>query len=130
MTKRNNLIVLSTTDYKILQTIFLLNKENKYPLPEGVKKILNGEKDDETLQYQEYPTYMTLISYSSKKISRYILMLLRYKYLEKIYDKTTDELYLKITRLGEDELNVYLRKHHPHFKKREQVSRPTIVEIK
>jgi len=130
MTKRGQVIILSTTDFKILETVALLNTEDKYPLSEGIGKILKGEEDEETLPFIKYPTFKTLISYSSKKISRYILMLLRYHYLERIYDEKTEELYLKITELGKEELKKNNKKHHPHYKKRMVVNKPTIVTIK
>jgi len=120
---------LTPSHYKILETVFLLNKEFKYPLPQGVRKILRGENDPEVMNYVSYPTYKTLISFPSKKISRYCIMLLRYGYLEHIYDKKTDELYLKITKLGEISLDEYVKKHKKLFKQKEKVSKATIVEI-
>ena len=78
---------LNVTYYKVLETVSLLNNKGLYPLNEGIYKILTGQKDDETIQYSSFPTYSTLVSYGSKRICGLTLMLLRYKYLEKIYDK-------------------------------------------
>lgn len=119
----------TTSHYKILQTIKLLNDKHLYPLPEGVGKILRGEEDDEAILYKDFPTYKTLISYPSKKICRYILMLLRYEYLTKIFDRKSNELYLRITEFGKIELEKYLKKYKPKFKKKVVASKPTIVKI-
>lgn len=120
---------LTTTHYKILLTISLLNKQKYYPLSEGVRKILRGEDDPEISQFTNFSTYKTLISYGSKKISRYIMMLYRYHYIEKIYDKNTDKLYLKISDLGESSLFSYNKSHKPRYTKKEKDKIPTIVKI-
>ena len=121
---------LNITYFKILDTINLLNEKHLYPLPYGVYKILLGEKDEETIKFKDFPTYGTLISYSSKKLARLIMMLHRYKYLAKKYDPKTDELYLEITPLGVSSLLEFKKKYHSAYKKKEVVLTPTIVEIK
>lgn len=121
---------LNVTYFKILETISDLNKNGFYPLNEGVFKIVTGQKDDETLQFKDYKTYSTLISYSSKKICNLTLMLYRYGYISKKYDKDTNELYFEITKLGEDTLNAYLKKTKQKFAKKVALEKPTIVKIK
>ena len=129
MKKERNVYVLDTSDYKILETISLLNKEHYYPLPEGVYRILSGDNDEEYLPFSNYPTYKTLISYNQKKISRLIVMLLRYRFLERVYDSNTDKLYLKIAPLGESELVKYHKKHKYAFKKKKVNKSPSIVRL-
>ena len=119
----------STSHYKILLTVSLLNAKGYYPLSEGIGKILKGEDDDEVEQFKDFPTYKTLISYNSKKISRYIMMLYRYHYLDKIYDPKTDKLYIKISPLGETSLIKYSKKYKTNFIKKKKVKSPTIVKI-
>lgn len=97
--------------YKILYTVSLLNNESSYPKPSGVFNVLSKKIDDETKAYSHLPCYGLLLSYSSKKISRMITMLVRYQYLEYFYHKKTDELYLRINEKGKKELNNYLSKH-------------------
>ena len=120
---------LNITYYKILETVSLLNKDGYYPLNEGIYKIVTGKKDEETLQFSNLPTYSTLISYPSKKICNLTLMLFRNKYLEKVYDSKTDELYFKITRLGEDVLEKYLKRKHNTYSKKVVNKKITIVKI-
>lgn len=120
---------LNVTYYKILQTVFELNKLGYFPLNEGIYKIVTGKKDDEAMSFVNLPTYSTLISYTSKKICTLTLMLTRYKYLEKVYDRNTDDLYFKITKLGEDSLSNYLKKKANNYSKKQIVKKQTIVKM-
>ena len=129
MRKERSVYVLETTDYKILETVSLLNKNNYYPLPEGVYKILTGSDDEEIEPFKGFVTYKTLVSYSSKKVSRYIVMLLRYKFLERIYDEKSDKLYLKVAPKGEMELVNYRKKHKYSFVKKKVNKTKTIIKI-
>ena len=129
MTKKSKEFSLTVTHYKILETVEYLNEKGYYPLSHGVRKILMGEKDDETLSFKECPTYGTLISYPSKKISRYVMMLQRYHYLNKKYDPKTDKLYLMISELGTSSLLNYRKKHKLSYKKKKLSKEITIVKI-
>ena len=129
MKKERNVYILETTDYKILDTVSLLNERHYYPLPEGVYKILTGSIDDDVVIFNDLPTYKTLISYSSKKVSRFIVMLLRYKFLERIYDRASDKLYLKVAPKGIMELEKYHKKHKYSFIKKKVNKTPTIIKI-
>ena len=129
MTNVKKGLTLSTTHYKILQTVEFLNNKGYYPLAHGVRKILMGEVDEETLEFKDAPTYGTLISYPSKKISRYVMMLQRYHYLDKKYDPVTDKLYLKISDLGSAALLKYSKKHKKSYKKKDCPKEITIVKI-
>ena len=117
------------TDIKILITIDYLNNLKKFPTHEGVLKILKGEVDEETLSLTDCPTFKTLLSLNAKGISRHIMMLLRYDYLKKIYDKVTNELYLSVTDKTKSFLTTFLSKHKINLKKKEKTIKPTIVEI-
>ena len=128
MTKKKELR-LTVTHYKILETIEFLNKKGYYPLAHGVRKILMGEEDEETLLFKDAPTYGTLISYPSKKISRYVMMLQRYHYLAKKYDPVSDKLYLMISDLGTSSLLKYSKKHKVNYKKKNNPKEITIVHI-
>ena len=129
MKKVRSVYVLETSDLKILETVSLLNKDSYYPLAEGVFKILSGVDDEETEKFNELPTYKTLISYNSKKVSRLIVMLIRYHYLERVYDPSSDKLYLKVAPKGETELIKYHKKHKYKFTKKEVNLEPTIVKL-
>lgn len=115
--------------YKILETISFLNERGFYPLPQGVGKILRGEIDEEIQPFIACPTYGSLVSYSRKKICRCVMMLFRYKYVEKVYDKKTDELYLKISTLGELSLLKFKKKHKNPYQNKSKSKKPTIVKL-
>ena len=129
MKKVRNVYVLETSDYKILETVSLLNKDNFYPLPEGVYKILSGVVDEEIESFKDIATYKTLISYNSKKISRLIMMLLRYHFLERVYDPLSDKLYLKLAPKGIMDLEKYHKKHKYKFTTKKVNAEPTIVKL-
>lgn len=129
MNKQKKIFTPTLTHYKILETISLLNQGDNYPLPLGVYKILKGINDEETLPFRELKTFSTLISYSSKKISRSIILLVRAGYLEKIYDPKSDELYLKITQTGFDGLSKYKKKTKRDFAKKQILKKRTIVHL-
>lgn len=129
MNKRTRKFAVTLTHLKILETINYLNEKHYYPLPQGVRKILMGEEDEETLMFKDSPTYATLISYPSKKISRYVMMLQRYHYLGKKYDSVTDKLYLEITDLGKSTLLEHSKKHKKAYKKKSVTKATTIVYI-
>ena len=120
---------LTTSHQKILLTVSYLNKEQHYPLSEGIYLILIGDISEEILAFKDCPTYGTLISFNSKKVSRYVLMLCRYGYLTKKFDRNTNELYLAITPKGEMEVSKYFKKFKGSLKKKSPKSKPTIIKI-
>lgn len=120
---------LSITHYKILSLVNELNKNGFYPGNEGIFKILTGKKDAESLNFKDYKTYSTLISYPSKRICSLTLVLYRHKYLEKIYDPNTNELYFKITKLGQESVDEYEKYRKNPYEKKEIIEKPTIVKI-
>lgn len=130
MKKHSNIYVLETCDLKILQTISLLNEKNIYPLSEGVYKILHGSEDEDIFPYRELSTYKTLVSFSQKKISNLIVMLIRYRYLERIFDEKSQELYLKVTDKGEKALFDYRKKHKYKFVTKKVKTKPLFATIK
>lgn len=129
MAYSRKVFVPSTSDIKILRTVQILNSKDLYPLPLGIYKILSGSGEDEYLEYRNMPTYATLLSYSSKHVSRLIMMLCRNHYLEKVYDEKTNELYLKISGKGEMFLSQYDKKHKYSFIKKSANKKPTIIKI-
>ena len=129
MRKERNINVLETSDLKILETVSELNKDGFYPLPEGVYRILAGDEDEDIAKFSYVSTYKTLISFNQKKISRLIVMLLRYRYLERIYDPNTDKMYLKVGPLGDTELTKYHKKHKYKFTQKKVNRTQCIVHL-
>ena len=122
-------LALTTSHHKILLTISYLPKLSLYPLGEGVFRILQGDVADDIIIYKDCPTYGTLISFNSKKVSRYIMMLCRYGYIGKKYDEKTNELYLEITPKGEMASMRYFKKYQGSLKKKTPKGKPVIVKI-
>lgn len=120
---------LTITHQKILDTIRYLNDLHLYPTHEGAYKILTAVNDEEMKNYNDVPTWGTLISFSSKKICRYILPLLRYGYLTKVFDKKTDELYLAITFKGRESSDLFHKRYKKSYSKKVKNHKPTIVRI-
>ena len=129
MRKTKKVYVPTTSDIKILDTVKLLNDGGEYPLPLGVYYILAGSPAEEFEKYQDLPTFKTLTSYTSKHISRLIMMLLRNGYLRKVYDEKTNDLYLEITEKGDLFLFDYHKKHKYKFVKKAPSKKPLIVKI-
>lgn len=130
MRKEANQYKLCTNDLKILETISLLNKEDKYPLAECVYLILTGDESEDVQEFSNLPTFKTLVSYPSKKVSRLIIMLIRYGYLERIYDEASDKLYLKVSIKGDMELFKYHKKHKYSYKRKQVKHKQLYVVIK
>lgn len=120
---------LTIAHYKILETVYLLNEQSIYPTSLGVEKILSGIEDKETIPYSNFSSYGTLISFSNKKVSRYIMMLTRYKYLTKRLNVDDQNLYIAITNLGVTSLVKFKEKHPNIFKKKEGKQNPNFVKI-
>ena len=91
---------LTPAHYKIMLVLKELNAINRYATPKGVNNILKGEDDIETLQYKNFESYMTLISFPSRKFSSYINNVVRREYLSYSHDKKTDGLFLYLTSKG------------------------------
>lgn len=130
MRKEANQYKLCTNDLKILETISLLNKEDKYPLAECVYLILTGDESEDVQEFKDLPTFKTLVSYPSKKVSRLIIMLIRYGYLERIYDEASDKLYLKVSLKGDMELLKYHKKHKYSYKRKQVKHKQLYAVIK
>ena len=121
-------LILTTTHIKILETIGNLNKRNLYPLSDGVYKIVAGVIDPETRHYIDEPTFGTLISFTSKKVCRYLLALQRHKYIKKVYCPAKDCLVYATTESGEQALFNYHRKHKTYVRKTRKVPE-TIIKL-
>lgn len=128
--RKSSVFRLTTSHYKILETIFELNSINKYPTAKGVNNILSGKIDEETRNYSFIPTYGTLISFPGRKLCSYILNMVRREYIGYVYDENSDGLYLKLTLKGEEELFHYKRKHKNIYKKKSPHVKAEIIEIK
>lgn len=120
---------LTMAHYKMLDTIYYLNLENKYPLAEGVYKILAGIVDDETIFYKDMPTFSTLISFGSKKVCRYLLALQKAGYIHKRFDEKTNNLYFEISMLGKKTIEYFHKIHIKPYPKKVREVKKTIIEL-
>lgn len=120
---------INITHFKLLDTINYLNMMKRYPLNEGVYKIVAGILDEETLQYTNCPTFSTLISFNSKKTSRYLSALEKNGYIHRVFDPNTNNLYLEICHKGKEALNLFHKRHGLDYPKKERKVEKTIVEL-
>lgn len=120
---------ISITHYKILLTIYELNKANKYPSIKGVNNILSASIDSETIKYKDLKTYGTLLSYSGRKISSCVIYLVRNDYIRFIYKNGSNDKYLILTDDGEDIMNDYQKNHKINLKKKNIIRKDEIVEL-
>lgn len=121
---------LTVSHYKILQTVNELNKQKLYPTAKGINNILQGKLDPETRKYINLKTFGTLLSYPGRRLCSYILNMVRRDYLSYIYDKNSDDMYLRLTEKGEIEVFNFERKHKNEYTKKEPHRKAQIVEIK
>ena len=121
---------LTVSHYKILQTVNELNKQKLYPTAKGINNILQGKLDPETRKYINLKTFGTLLSYPGRRLCSYILNMVRRGYLSYIYDKGSDDMYLRLTEKGEVEVFNFERKHKNQYTKKEPHRKAQIVEIK
>ena len=128
--KKTSEFRLTVSHYKILQTVNELNKVKKYPTAKGVNNILQGKLDPETRKYIDLKTFGTLLSYPGRRLCSYILNMVRRGYLSYIYDKVSDDMYLRLTEKGEIEVYNFERKHKTEYTKKEPHIKAQIVEIK
>lgn len=119
---------LTVIYYKILDTVYYLNNIKHYPNELGVFKIISGVVDQETITLSNCPTFSTLISCRTKKISRCIMMLKRYNYLSQKYDKDSDDMFLVITPKGEAEVLAYHKKRKSPYKTVQKIFKKTILK--
>lgn len=120
---------LTATHYKLLITMEWMNAHHLYPTANGIYKIVHGVYDQDTVNLTMCPTFEVLISYSSKRISNYVLVLYRYGYLGKVYDEKTHELYYEITLKGKEAISEHYGDDIPSFKKKKKTFVPQIVKI-
>ena len=120
---------IAITHFKLLDTIGYLNNMNRYPLNEGVYKIVSGILDEETLLYRNCPTFSTLISFTGKKTTRYLTALEKNGYLHRIFDRETNNLYLELTSKGKEALYLFHKRHGLEYVKKERKIDKTIIEL-
>ena len=120
---------ITITHFKLLDTINYLNTMKKYPLNEGVYKIVAGIIDEETYEYTSCQTFSTLISFNLKKTSRYLSMLEKNGYIHRIFDPNTNNLYLEICHKGKEALYLFHKRHTMEYPKKERKTEKTIIEL-
>jgi len=121
---------LIITHYKLLLAVKELNDRGFYPNSEGVYKILTGVYDFDTQDFTSNQTYGLLISYSNKRVTRMLDMLVKRDYLRQLYDPKTKRLFLQISDSGESSLYTFLKKRKSLFVKKAHKINKCIVEIK
>ena len=120
---------LSLAHYKILITISELNDKEFYPTTKGVFNVLTGKEDNETILFTYLRTYGSLISIQSRRVCAYIKYLEKLEYITEVYNKENDDLYLKITPLGDSIAQLYLHKNKKGFNKVDKKPKKEIIHL-
>lgn len=128
--KSSNSLRLTSSHYKILFTVKFLNDVSRYPSAKGVRNVLSGNNDAETIKYASLKTYETLISCPSRRFSSLVNNLLRHDYLKYIYDKKSDSMYLRLSNKGLDTITRFNVNKTAIFRKKISHHKCEIVEIK
>jgi len=121
---------LIITHYKLLLAVKELNDCGFYPNSEGIYKMLTGVYDIDTQNFTANQTYGLLISYSQKRITRMLDMLVKRDFLRELYDPKTKNVFLQISDNGEDALGKFMKKRKTLFVKKKHKINRCIVEIK
>ena len=122
-------IKLTLTHYKLLDTIKWLNFKKLYPSQIGVYKVIHGTIDEDTFKITDCPTFSSITSYNGKKISRYLMILNRYGYIDKIYSEENKNYFLSINKNGLIALEEFHKKHRNPYKKAIKKCKREIVVI-
>ena len=125
MTKKK----FTLTQYKILHTVFLFEKDNLAPNIEGIRNVLRGNKNSSFSRLEEYDTFSTLTSYTDKKITNLINKLVKEEYLERRMFPDNGEFFLLLTEKGKEELSPFLKRHKKGYRQKEQEKKITFVKI-
>ena len=120
---------LTLTQYKVLHTVYLYEKDNLAPNNEGVRDVLRGNKHPSFTRLEEYETFSTLTSYSDKKITNLINKLIKEEYLEREMFPDNGEFYLLLTEKGKEELSIFLKRHKKGYRQKEKEKKITFVKI-
>ena len=120
---------INVTQYKILVTVSELNKKSLYPSLKGLRNILSGSDDKETVKYRDISTYSSLISVQKRTLASIVLMLVRSEFLTYKYDPKSDDMYLMITIKGNESIYDFKKHHKVSLISKEKTLRDEIVRI-
>ena len=119
---------INITLYKILLTINYFNELGYTPSVAGILKIITGVIDEETENFALCPTFQTLVSYGSKRLSRDMNILVSYGYLHRIHKEEFSDYYFEINDSGKTILVYYKAHHKINLTKHEIKKKPTIIK--
>ena len=119
---------INITSYKLLLTIRYLNELGFTPSVSGILKIITGIIDEETDNFSLCPTFQTLVSYGSKRLSRDINHLVSEGYIHRIHKEEYSDYYFEITERGKAIMDNFKAHHKINLNKHEINKRPTIIK--
>ena len=120
---------LTLSQYKVLHTVFLFEKDNLSPNNEGIRDVLRGNKYPSFSRLEEYETFSTLTSLSDKKVTNLINKLIKEEYLERRMFPDNGEFYLLLSLKGKEALAVFLKRHKKGYRQKEKEKKITFVKI-
>lgn len=119
---------INITLYKLLLTIDYLNELGYTPSVSGVLKIITGVIDEETDNFTLCPTFQTLVSYGSKRLSRDINTLVSYGYLQRIHKEEYSDYFFIVSESGKAIISYFKAHHKISLTKHEIKKKPTIIK--
>ena len=119
---------INITSYKLLLTVRYLNELGFTPSVSGILKIITGIIDEETDNFSLCPTFQTLVSYGSKRLSRDINTLVSNGYLHRIHKEEFSDYYYEITENGKLVMDSFKAHHKINLSKHETKKVPTIIK--
>ena len=120
---------INITDYKILYTIRYLNNLECFPSIKGVFKILTGVLDNETTSFSSVETFKSLVSMTSKRLTRDVARLFNSRFLRRIYNNENEDYYYGLTEEGQNVLIEYESHHKVSIKKSKSKDKLTIIKM-
>ncbi len=102
---------LTPIDYRLLQIILQLDKMNLAANRYGVYCMAKGIVNHETEMLKNNLYFGCAKSCSQKQISLRLIKLRKAKLIENLYIEKYDDMFLKITNLGEERVENYFSKH-------------------
>ena len=119
---------INITFYKLLLTVRYLNELGYTPSVSGILKIITGIIDEDTDKFALCPTFQTLVSYGSKRLSRDINTLVSSGYLRRILNESFSDYYFEITDNGKMIMDDFKAHHKISLSKHETKKIPTIIK--
>lgn len=117
-----NTFKINKSHIKILDTIKYFEDNKLFVNADCIFNVLIGNDKDLDELCVSSPTYMSLVSISSRKLKSKLKMLQRYSFIEYKYSRNYNEPFFKLSNSGKTFLLTYHETHKTNYKKRRVVN--------